>query len=203
MGTDPNYNAKQKKLLSSYLSENGITGDARDGIMERLDCMQRGGACWFPVDLNGEENIKKMVSDAGDFYDDVKETMVGFRKKSKEAQNQYMNSLKSYQWEGGIAWAFKNLKNAFVPVPDVNTQSIIDDNSYAQDLDYVHSTTKSLYDTLKAKSSSDFTDKASLDSLKAINEQVYKVNLALEEMEKLSIYMCKSQDTSQAWLCIK
>lgn len=45
MGTDPNYNAKQKKLLSSYLSENGITGDARDGIMERLDCMQRGGAC--------------------------------------------------------------------------------------------------------------------------------------------------------------
>jgi hypothetical protein len=25
MGTDANYNAKQKKLLSSYLSENGIT----------------------------------------------------------------------------------------------------------------------------------------------------------------------------------
>ena len=87
-------------------------------------------------------------------------------------------------------------------MPDVNTQSIINDSTYNQDLDYIKQTTNNLYDTLKAKSSSDFTDKASLDNLKAINQQVYEVNKKLEEMEKYSLYMCNSQDKSKTAECI-
>lgn len=87
-------------------------------------------------------------------------------------------------------------------MPDVNTQSIINDSTYNQDLDYIKQTTNNLYDTLKAKSSSDFTDKASLDSLKAINQQVYEMNKKLEEMEKYSLYMCNSQDKSKTAECI-
>jgi hypothetical protein len=203
MGTDANYNAKQKKLLSSYLSENGITGDYRDNLMKTLACSQNGGSnCGFPVSFGGIDRIVQMKDETVTFYKKVNETMVEFRKKSKEAQAQYTKSLQSYQWEGGIAWAFKNLKNTFAPVPDVNTQSIINDSTYNQDLDYIKQTTNNLYDTLKAKSSSDFTDKASLDSLKAINQQVYEVNKKLEEMEKYSLYMCNSQDKSKTAECI-
>lgn len=204
IGTDPNYNAKQKKLLSSYLSENGITGDARDNIMSRLDCKQKGGSnCGWPVSFGGIDGIVQMKNEAIGLYTDMRSTMVNFRKMTKETQTQYANALKSYQWEGGVAGAFKNLKNIIIPVPDVDTQSIITDSNYSQDLEYIHLTTQNLYTTLQSKSSSDFTDQASIDNLKAINQEVYTINEKLKWMEKLSIYMCKSQDTGLAWLCIK
>ena len=98
MGTDANYNAKQKKLLSSYLSENGITGDYRDNLMKTLACSQNGGSnCGFPVSFGGIDRIVQMKDEAVTFYKKVNETMVEFRKKSKEAQAQYAKSLQSYQ----------------------------------------------------------------------------------------------------------
>lgn len=203
MGTDANYNAKQKKLLSSYLSENGITGDYRDNLMKTLACSQNGGSnCGFPVSFGWIDNLRRMKDEAMEFYSGSINTMIQFRTISKQAQDQYIHSLKSYQWEDGITWAFKNLKNAFAPVPDVNTQSIIEKDDYKQDLEYIQLTTKNLYDTLRSKSSSDFTDQSSIDSLKAINKQVYDIDIKLKEMEKYSLYMCKSQDTSNADVCI-
>lgn len=87
-------------------------------------------------------------------------------------------------------------------MPDIDTQSIVDDSTYEQDLTYIQQTTQNLYDTLKAKSNSDLTDQVSIDSLKAINKQVYDINIKLKEMEKYSLYMCKSQDTSKTAECI-
>lgn len=76
--------------------------------------------------------------------------------------------------------ALKNLKNIIIPVPDVDTQSIITDSNYSQDLEYIHLTTQNLYATLQSKSSSDFTDQASIDNLKAINQEVYMINEKLK-----------------------
>lgn len=84
----------------------------------------------------------------------------------------------------------------------MDTQSIIEKDEYKKDLEYIQLTTKNLYDTLISKSSSDFTDQTSIDSLKAITKQVYDIDIKLKEMEKYSLYMCKSQDTSNADVCI-
>lgn len=67
--------------------------------MKTLACRQNGGSnCGFPVSYGGKDEIIRMKKEIEDFYTQkVKPTMVDFRKKSKEAQDQYMNSLKSSQ----------------------------------------------------------------------------------------------------------
>lgn len=66
--------------------------------MKTLTCSQNGGSnCGFPISHGSLDGIRQMKEEAEVFYGKLTETMVEFRKKSKDAQAQYINSLKSYQ----------------------------------------------------------------------------------------------------------